>query len=226
MKSLRKVVIVFALSIVSFFTASAQMDLGVDLYSSYVWRGAKFGAGSAFQPYMEYSAGDFAIGAWGSVATGGDEGYEMDLYASYSIGDLSIAVTDYYFGGDWTEAKTMHSIEPALSYSLGDLSMTAAYMLLPELDDDPATLDEDESRDFASKGDMYFELGYSLESFDLTLGAGDGQYTKDADFAICNIAISSSKEVKITEDFSLPVSGSVILNPSTGGFFIVAGISF
>ena len=34
-----------------------------------------------------------------------------------------------------------------------------------------------------------------------------------------------SKEVPITEKFSLPVSGAVILNPSTGGFFITVGIS-
>jgi hypothetical protein len=37
--------------------------------------------------------------------------------------------------------------------------------------------------------------------------------------------VGTSKEIQITEKFVLPVSGAVILNPSTGGFFITAGIS-
>ena len=72
---------------------------------------------------------------------------------------------------------------------------------------------------------MYFEAGYSFEKFSIGLGAGDGQYTSDGEFNICNINIGTSKEVKITEDFTLPMSGAVILNPSTGGFFITVGIS-
>jgi hypothetical protein len=82
-----------------------------------------------------------------------------------------------------------------------------------------------EATSFGSEGDMYFEAGYSLKSASLTLGAGDGQYTADGKFNVCNIGIGTSKEVKLSESFSLPVSGAVILNPSTGGFFITVGIS-
>lgn len=193
-------------------TKAQEFSTGVDIYSSYIWRGLKFGTGPAFQPYVEFSAGDFAIGAWGSVNAGDEEASEMDLYASYAIGPVSIAVTDYYFGGDWTDYSEdggVHYIEPALGASIGDLGLTAAYMFAPGF----------------NEGDMYFEAAYAFESFDITLGAGDGAYTSDGEFNICNIGIGTSKEVTITDSFSLPVSGAVILNPSTGGFFITVGIS-
>lgn len=187
----------------------SPFSIGLDIYSSYIWRGAKFGSGPAFQPCVDFTTGDLSIGAWGSVNSSIDEALEMDLYAAYSIGDLGIGITDYYFGGSWLSDST-HYIEPALSYGIGDLSLMGAYMFAPDF----------------SEGDMYFEIGYTLGSVDLALGAGDGQYTDDEEFMICNISMGTSKEIKITEEFSLPVSGSVLLNPSTGGFFITVGVSF
>ena len=194
---------------------------GLDIYSSYIWRGAKFGSGPAFQPSVSFSTGGFEIGGWGSVSASTDEAFEMDLYASYSIGGFSIGLTDYYFGGDWTQYKTMHYLEPSLSFGIGDFSIAGYYMFLPGTD----AGDGMEETSFGSEGDIYFEAGYSFKHVDLTLGAGDGQYTSDGEFNICNIGVGTSKEIPITESFSLPVSGAVILNPSTGGFFITVGIS-
>jgi len=208
------------LLIVTLFTPAAkaqEWDTGLDIYSSYIWRGAKFGSGPAFQPYVELSAGDFAIGAWGSVSASMDESLEMDLYASYSFGPVSLTLTDYYFGGDWMEYSSMHYLEPSVGLSLGDFSFMAAYMFLPE--------DEDAGTSFGEEGDLYFEAGYSFGSVDLGLGAGDGQYTDDGEFNVCNIMVGTSKDIEITEKFTLPVSGAVILNPSTGGFFITVGLS-
>lgn len=199
----------------------SNWNAGLDIYSSYIWRGAKFGSGPAFQPSVSYSTGGFEIGAWGSVSSSTDEGFEMDLYASYSVGGFSIGLTDYYFGGDWTEYKTMHYLEPSLSYGIGGFSISAYYMFLAGTEAEegiPAT-------EFGSSGDLYFETGYSFKHVDLKLGAGDGQYTNDGDFSVCVISVGTSKEIKLTENFSLPLSGAVILNPSTGGFFITAGIS-
>lgn len=197
-------------------TNAQEWSTGLDIYSSYIWRGSKFGSGPAFQPSVGFSAGDFSLGAWGSISSSTDEALEMDLYASYSLGPVGLTITDYYFGGDWTEYKTMHYLEPSASLALGDFSLMAAYMFLPASDEDSS---------FGSDGDFYAEAGYSFKSFSLGLGAGEGQYTSDGKFNICNINVGTSKEVKITDSFSLPVSGSVILNPSTGGFFITVGIS-
>ena len=246
-------ILVFALTIPVTVNAqeeesSAGIDGGVDLYSSYIWRGSKFGSGPALQPWLEGTAGGFAIGAWGSVNASTDESLEMDLYVSYSFDfGLSLGVNDYYFGGDWTSFSTSHYIEPMASFEIGNFTLTGAYMLLAgadaieAVDAVPASVDlatgiitpavegieGADAVDFGSEGDVYLELGYSFKSLDIALGAGNGQYiSEDDDFMLCNITIGTSKEIKITDNYSLPVSAAVTLNPSTGGFFIYAGISF
>ncbi|MFW5823080.1 MAG: hypothetical protein ACOCU7_06785 [Tangfeifania sp.] len=193
--------------------ANAQeWSTGLDIYSSYVWRGTKFGSGPAFQPYLEFSAGGFAIGAWGSYNASTNEAAEADLYLSYGFdlgenASLGLTVTDYYFPGDLWFEGTSHYIEPMVTLGVGSFSLTGAYMM-----NDGA-------------GDIYLEAGLSAGPVDLTLGGGDGAYTIDGDFNICNIGVSTSKDIKITDSFSLPVSGAAILNPSSEQFHIVVGIS-
>jgi hypothetical protein len=206
MKRIYAFIVLLVLTVAS-VNVMAQVSTGVDLYSSYVWRGAKFGSGAAIQPYVDYTSGGFSVGAWGSVCSSDDEGFEMDLYAGYEFDfGLSVALTDYYFGGEYFDGD-LHYFEPSLSYALGDLSLTGAYMIGSDV------------------ADTYLEASYSFGSFDMFAGLGDGQYTTDGEFMLCNVGISTSKEIKITESFSLPMSGSVILNPSTEAFFIVVGIS-
>lgn len=224
-KAIATVLAATALAGLSISSASAQdstatestWDTGLDVYSSYLWRGAKFGTGAAFQPYVSKTIGGLEIGAWGSANTGGDEAYEMDLYLAYSFDfGLGLGVTDYYFGGAYF-ADSLHYIEPSISYEIGGLSVLGAYMVNPAATDD---------------GDMYVELGYSFDNVSLAVGAGDGAYTwteEDGEdkgpLNVCMVSVSTSKEVEITEKFSLPVSGTVMLNPTTEMFSIAVGFS-
>lgn len=188
----------------------SSWNTGTDLVSSYVWRGTKFGSGPSFQPSVSYSKGGLTIGAWGSYAFSTNEAAEADLYATYevSLGEkssLTFAVNDYYFPGSEYFDGDSHYLEPSVSIGLGNFSLAGAYMTNAE--------------------DVYFEAGLSLGSVNLFAGAGDGQYTVDAKFSFCNVGLKTSKEIKISDSFSIPVSGSVILNPSTEQFHIVVGIS-
>ena len=70
---------------------------------------------------------------------------------------------------------------------------------------------------------MYFEAGYSFKYFGLLVGAGDGWHTSDGKFMICNIGLTASKDIQITEKFSLPVSGALIWNPEREQYHIVVG---
>ncbi len=83
----------------------------------------------------------------------------------------------------------------------------------------------DEIFGYDSQNSTYFELVYSFSILDIFLGAGKGFYTTDGKFNIVNLGISVSKNIKITEKFSLPVSASFITNPQAEKVHFVFGIS-
>jgi hypothetical protein len=204
--------------------SSSPFSVGGDLVSSYLWRGTKFGTGPAIQPYVELGLGNFAIGGWGSYCFTTNEAAEADLYLSYGFDfGLSIGMTDYYFPGseyfDYSTATGSHAFEINLGYETGGLSLAANYFL------------NEAGGAGTMGGDMYFEAGYSFGSFGFVLGAGNGWHTMEADadesdFNVCNIGVTASKDIKVTDSFSLPVNGALILNPDTEQFHVVVGISF
>lgn len=197
----------------------SPFSVGTDLVSSYVWRGTKF-SGPAIQPFVEYSVAGLTIGSWGSFGFA-DQVAEADLYLSYGFNfGLSLGVTDYYYQGspyfDYTDTIASHAFEINLGYEISNFSIAANYILNDAHAGGPAN----------SGADMYFELGYAFEFFDVFVGAGDGWHTSDGKFGLCNIGIGTSKEVKITDNYSLPIFGQVLLNPEREELNIVVGLSF
>ena len=194
----------------------SAVSAGFDLYSTYVWRGVAYG-GPSLQPYVDFTTGGFSVGAWGSQSY--DGGQEMDLYLSYGFDfGLSLGLTDYYYPGtpyfEFSDSLGAHGFELNLGYEISGFSIGANYML------------NEAGGAGTAGGDMYFELGYALGAVDLFVGAGDGWHTSDGEFAVCNVGLGTSKDIKVTESFTIPLSGSVILNPETEQFYIVAGLSF
>jgi uncharacterized protein (TIGR02001 family) len=206
----------FTLTLIVSIKVSAQekspWTTGVDLYSSYVWRGTKFGNGPALQPTVKYNKGGFTIGGWGSYCFGSSEAAESDLFASYAVAlgknsALSFNLTDYYFPGATAPyfTGTSHYFEPQVSLTAGKLTLSAAYMFNAE--------------------DTYLEANFAAGPVTLFAGTGNGQYTKDAKFNLCNVGIKSTTAIKINDHFSIPVNGALILNPSTEQFNISVGIT-
>ena len=195
---------------------SYSQDFGADLVSSYVWRGTQFGSGAHIQPYMDLGSGNFTGGVWGSfptTANGG--GNELDLWVSYDFGPLALTVTNYTFpgeGGAYADGEGLFNgdyTELAASTSLGGIDLSAGY--------------------FTEVEALYIELGTSIGAVDIALGYGDDQ--ADAFYAgggsgLVNMSFSGSKDIAITESYSLPVFGSFIVNPDAETAFLVFGISF
>ena len=208
------VVITMLFGLTNLNTVKAQeVSTGVDLYSTYVWRGVAY-SGPSLQPTVEFSSGGFAIGAWGSQGYDGFQ--EMDLYAGYSFDfGLSVGVTDYWYpgaagSGPWLDGDS-HAYELNLGYGIEDFSLSANYI-------------------FAGEGsvgdDIYFEAGYSFSEASIFLGAGDGWHSSDTEFALVNVGVSAGKDIVITDTFTIPLSGAVIFNPDTEQLYILAGLSF
>ena len=75
---------------------------------------------------------------------------------------------------------------------------------------------------------LYIEAGFSIGVVDVAIGyAGEDDsnwYVSEA--GLCNISVGGSKEVKITDDYSLPLFGSLVYNPDAESAFLVFGMSF
>ena len=214
-----KKVKIFAVAMVALMTTASvkaqEFKASADIVSSYVWRGSSF-SGVSIQPTLDFTAGGFSIGAWGSA--GFDGFFEADLYAKYAFDfGLTVGLTDYYYPGtsyfDVSKASGGHGLELNLGYTTGGLSLSGNYIF------------NEAGGAATAGGDKYFEVGYAFEKFSIFAGAGDGWHTPDAKFALCNVGLSTTKEIKITDSFSIPLKASAILNPKTEQFFLVAGIT-
>jgi hypothetical protein len=199
----------------------AQVSVGADIMSRYVWRGADFGNSPSIQPEITYSRGGFEIGSWAAVATTGNpDGYEVDWFASYTFGtgagDVSLYLTDYTFPvpgvGDYFSSES-HFLEAGIGISdIGGLPLDLfAGMFL--------TNDDDNS--------IYLELAYNLEmvSFHIGMTPGESAMYGTSGAAVINTGISAGKSVKISESFELGLSTSIILNPDSEDLFFLFGIS-
>lgn len=206
------IVLLVGLAAVPMMASAQEISVGTDIVSTYVWRGLKFGDGAAVQPDIEFSYGGFAVGAWGSYGLSADyvaPAPEADLYVGYGFENgLYVGLTDYYFGGDYMDSD-YHYDEVNLGYEVGSFSFTAGMFF-----------------DDNMENDTYVEVAYDFGLASVFLGAGNESYTMDGDFAICNLGLSAAKDIVVTDTFTLPLFGSVILNPDSEQMYIVVGMSF
>jgi hypothetical protein len=209
------------------FSQDVVFNTGVDLYSTYMFRGKAFD-GPSLQPSIEMSKNGFILGAWGSQGFSNSlyrleydtlevskPFQEMDLYAGFEFSNgLYLGVTDYYYPGSAWGASDSHAFEINASYSVSSINLSGNYILNGAVD-------------AGSKGnDMYYEIGYSLEQADLFIGVGDGWHSTTSNFAVVNVGIMTSNIFEITDSFSIPINGSIVLNPDTEQFYILVGFSF
>jgi hypothetical protein len=189
----------------------SAFSVGTDIVSNYIWRGSKFGKGPAIQPTVEFTAGKFTLGAWGSYCLSDQEAPEADMYTSLSLGPVNLGLTDYYYPGNSFFNTAHHALEVNGSLGLGIFSFSGNWIL---------------NEGAGSTGnDLYFEAGFNTGKVNLFAGAGNGWYTPNGRFNVCNLGLSSAKDIKITESFSVPLTGSLILNPAAEQLYIVIGFS-
>lgn len=242
-KRILKPLFIVSILFVGILPSQAQFSVGADFVSRYHWRGQLLASTPAIQPSISYTVEsedvNFEIGAWGSYSFTGNDGSEADLYFSVGFSDFSIGITDYFFPSDTPFAVgdnyfdyDNHVFELNFGYD-GPVALAVNY----NLTGDAKGIEGGEDEDFHS---VYAELGYSFGQTDLSVGLGNGWYrdqelTMDPngtvmdvsnDFGLVNVALTHSKDIKITEDFALPVFGTVAFNPTIEKIFLVFGMSF
>lgn len=200
-----------------------------DLVSHYVWRGS-MATGSPtpnFQPTLAYTKANFEIGVWGSTDFAGSY-KELDPYVTYTAGRVKFAVTDYdwnfnhsnYF--NYKNSETSHMLEGTLGFTGTDafpVSITWNTMLYG--------FDKESDDSTKQAFSTYIELGYTCGQAYLFFGITpwSGYYNNygatafdtgaaKKTFSVVNIGASITKALKITDSFSLPLKGTLVINPS------------
>lgn len=208
--------------------AGAQsFDLGADVVSRYVWRGADYGESASVQPALSFSSGGFEAGTWASYAMNPDgaAANEHDIWISYSTGPVSFGVTDYYFpnaGFDFfdfdDDGDGAHMVEPFVAVSGPERFPIAVYAGIFAYNDPDHSIYLNATYPFAIDGiDLSFGVGASA--------AESAVYGTDA-FGIIDMSLAASKNIPVTDGFSLPLSVAYILNPTAEMSFLVVGLSF
>lgn len=227
----------FAVGLVS-SSATAQdkveASVGMDLVSGYIWRGQDLG-GVSIQPSAGVSYKGLSLSGWGSVGFTGSDTKEFDLTLGYTHGGFSVGVTDYWFNaGKYSDYKSSHTFEVALGYDFGFLAVNwftnfAGNVGLNKDAKDVYASYVSLSAPFSLGGiDWTAEIGATpwANTFYNTANVYDDGYAGAKCFEVSSISLAASKEIKITDSFSLPLWAQAIWNPSTKMAYFVAGISF
>ena len=184
--------------------------VGVDLVSSYVWRGGTLDDSPNIQPTLTYTLDNgIVLSGWGSYGVtehgATQQRYrEVDLSVTVPAGPLSFSVVNYYlpYGKDAAHSKTFdfsktgsNTVEADVAYTSDDLSLLAAYNFagadtLPTTFDGHAYYGEASYKFYSGKD------GYSAKA---VAGAGSkyfygGVGGSDKKLALVNTGISVSKD--------------------------------
>lgn len=206
-----------------------SLELGADLVSSYVWRGA-YQTSAAIQPSIAFNVGGFSLSAWGSVPSSGTA-KEVDFAISYETAGLSIAITDYWWAGEgkykyfnYDAHETEHHFEASAGYTLPvekfPLSLSWNTMFTGE-----DYYKANGKRAYSTYVTATYPFSIKAINMEAEIGVTpwEGMYADG--FSVVNIGIKAMKEIRITDRFSLPVFGQVLANPQSQDVFFVFGVS-
>lgn len=191
-----------------------EISVGADVVSSYIWRGA-YQTAASVQPSIGLAYEGLSLGVWGSTDLT-TPFQEVDFAVGYEVAGLYVGLTDYYYVPDALFSKAGNLIEINASYTFPEACpITVAW-------NTNLTNDEDYS--------SYFEVSYpfTLGGVDMSAVIGGtpsaGAYADG--FAIVNVGIGASKEIKVTDDYSMALFSNLTINPDSELCFLTVGMSF
>jgi hypothetical protein len=232
-----KKVVLFALGLVMSLATFAQDEVEAtisgDIVSQYIWRGQDLG-NAAIQPTLGIAYKGLSLSAWGSYGiANSDDTKELDLTLTYTIGGFNIGITDYWTndGGDpearylkYEAHSTNHVFEANVGYDFGFASL----QWYTNFAGDDGLI-KNGKRAYSS----YFEaiVPFKLATVDWTATAGVVPYATDyynewtSGFSVTNVALKASKDIKITDTFSVPIFAELSANPRTQKAYLVLGLT-
>lgn len=230
-----KKIVLLAIGLVMSMTAMAQDKIETtirgDIVSSYIWRGQDLGS-VAVQPTFGVGYKGLSLTAWGSYGLANpDDTKEFDLILAYTSGGFNIGITDYWFSvGLDPDARyfkydahgTNHVFEANIGYDFGFASLQW-YTNFAGNDG----YNKDGKRAYSS----YLEANvpFKLATVDWTATAGVVPFSTTSygttGFAVTNLALKATKDIKVTDSFSIPIFAQVVGNPCSQKAYLVLGFT-
>ena len=208
-----------------------ETTVATDVVSSYIWRGQDLGS-TAVQPTLGIGYKGFSLSAWGSYGlVNPADTKEFDLTLAYTTGGFNIGITDYWFSAGldpdaryfkYDAHGTNHVFEANIGYDFG-LASLQWFTNFAGNDG----MNKDGKRAYSS----YVEVAvpFRLATVDWTATAGAVPFATDFygtnGFAVTNLALKATKEIKVTDTFSIPVFGQVVGNPCSQKAYLVFGFT-
>ena len=237
-----KKIVMMAMMMATGLSATAQDDgenrsseiettVAADVVNQYIWRGQDLGDVS-LQPTLGISYKGLSLTAWGSVGlTDPMDTKEFDLTLAYTIGGFNIGITDYWFdrGGldryfKYDAHGTNHVFEANIGYDFGVASVQW-YTNFAGNDG----LNKDGKRAYSSYAEVVVPFKLSAIDWTATVGAvpfATSSYNEwTSGFAVTNLSLKATKDIKVTDSFSIPVFGQIVGNPCTQNAYLVFGFT-
>ncbi len=218
-----------ALPVASMAQDKVETSVGADLVSGYIWRGQDYG-GVSLQPSLSVSYKGLSLTAWGSVGFDNNDEKEVDLILSYEVGNLILAVTDFWTMGEdnkyfqYGAHSTAHVFEAQIGYDFGPFALNW-FTNFAGADG----VNEDGERAYSSYISVIAPFNLGGLEWEAEIGAtpwATDYYTNADGFDICDISLGASKEIKITDSFSIPAFAKATFNPAADKAYLTFGLSF
>jgi len=211
----------------------SSFSISADIVSSYLWRGITASPTINFQPRISYATASFEFGLWGSVD---NLNYirEMDIFLVYSIKNISFTFNDYYWNTskkyfDYNKETTAHVIELGITYKNEKFPLQIFAGTMIYGNDKVISYDSTETNAVKNNYSTYLELSYlfNIKRNKLNVFVGATPFTGfyGKDFSVVFMGITGSRDIIITEKFTLPLFATFAVNPQTQEYFVVLGIS-
>ena len=232
-----KKIVLMAMLMATGMSATAQDEVettvAADVVSQYVWRGQDLGNVS-LQPTLGIGYKGLSLSAWGSYGlTNPDDVKEFDLTLAYTIGGLNIGITDYWFNAGldpdnryfmYNAHSTNHVFEANIGYDFG----VASVQWFTNIAGNDG-VNKDGKRAYSS----YLELAvpFKLATVDWTASVGAIPWATSfyngwtSGFAVTNVSLKATKDIKVTDSFSIPIFGQVMANPRTQNAYLAFGFT-
>lgn len=231
-----KKIVLMAMMMATGWSAMAQdtveTTVAADFVNQYIWRGQDLG-NTAIQPTLGVAYKGLSLTAWGSVGvTEASDTKEFDLTLAYTAGGFNIGITDYWFNQNGLDPDgryfkydahgTNHVFEANIGYDFGFASLQA-YTNFAGNDG----FNKDGKRAYST----YVELAapFKLATVDWTASLGVVPFYTSfygtEGFAVTNFALKATKDITITDKFSLPIFAGVVGNPCSQKAYLVFGFT-